>query len=89
MAVSWFALKAVSYHNRATAVSRKNQFSNVYSYGIGKKYKESRRRRFTTADFIQKVLEVYTRSMETIYLSLVHTGSWGYLFHTIPSIIQY
>ena len=24
---------------------------------------------------------VYTRSMETFYLSLVHTGSWGYLFH--------
>ena len=29
----------------------------------------------TTADFILKVLEVYTHSMETIYLSLVHTGS--------------
>ena len=28
-----------------------------------------------TADFILKVLGVYTRSMETIYLSLVHTGS--------------
>ena len=25
--------------------------------------------------------------METIYLSLMHTGSWGYLFHEIPSII--
>ena len=37
-----------------------------------------------TADFIYKVLEVYTRSMETIYLSLVRTGSWGYLFHEIP-----
>ena len=22
--------------------------------------------------------------METIYLSLVHPGSWGYLFHEIP-----
>ena len=29
----------------------------------------------TTADFIYKVLGVYTRSMETIYLSLGHTGS--------------
>ena len=28
-----------------------------------------------TADFILKVLGVYTRSMETIYISLVHTGS--------------
>ena len=27
-----------------------------------------------TADFIKKVLGVYTRAMETIYLSLVHTG---------------
>ena len=24
--------------------------------------------------------------METIYLSLVHTGGWGYLFHEIPCI---
>ena len=30
------------------------------------------------------VLGVYTRSMETIYLSQVNTGSWGYLFHEIP-----
>ena len=37
-----------------------------------------------TADFIWKVLGVYTRSMEIIYLSLVYTGSWGYLFHEIP-----
>ena len=29
---------------------------------------------------------MYTSSMETIYLSLVHTGSWGNLFHEIPSI---
>ena len=29
---------------------------------------------------------MYTYSMETIYLSLVHTGSYGYLFHEIPSI---
>ena len=29
---------------------------------------------------------MYTRSMETIYLSLVHTGSRGYLFHEIHSI---
>ena len=28
-----------------------------------------------TAYFIKNVLGVYTRSMETIYLSLVHTGS--------------
>ena len=27
--------------------------------------------------------------METIYLSLVHTVSWGYLFHEIPSIILF
>ena len=26
--------------------------------------------------------------METIYLSLVHTGSWGYLFHEIPVILS-
>ena len=43
--------------------------------------------RLNTADFTShRVLGVYTRSMETIYLSLVHTGSWGYLFHEIPSI---
>ena len=30
---------------------------------------------------------MYTRSMETIYLSLVHTGSWGYLFHEIPGSV--
>ena len=27
---------------------------------------------------------VYTHSMETIYLSLVHTASWGNIFHEIP-----
>ena len=27
---------------------------------------------------------MYTRSMETIYLSLVYTGSWGYLFQKSP-----
>ena len=37
-----------------------------------------------TADFIQKVLLVYTNLMETIYLSLVHSGSWVYLFPEIP-----
>ena len=26
------------------------------------------------------------RSMETIYLSLVHTGNWGYLFHETPGM---
>ena len=31
--------------------------------------------RTDNADFIKKVLGVYTRSMKTIYLSLVHTGS--------------
>ena len=28
---------------------------------------------------------MYTRSMKTIYLSVVHTGSWGYLFYEVPS----
>ena len=31
-----------------------------------------------------KVLGVYTRSMETVYLSLVHTGSWGTFFMKSP-----
>ena len=39
-----------------------------------------------TTDFIKKVPGVYTHSMETIYLSLVHTGSLGSLFHEIPGI---
>ena len=35
------------------------------------------------------VIEVYTRSMETIYnLYLVHTGSLGYFLHEISSIIK-
>ena len=45
-----------------------------------------------TADFIQhisQVFGVYTHSMGTIYISLVHTGSWGYIFYEIPSIICY
>ena len=29
---------------------------------------------------------MYTRSMKTIYLSLVHTGSWGYLLNEIPIV---
>ena len=33
-----------------------------------------------------KVLGVYTRSMKTIYLSPVGTGSCGHLFHEIPGI---
>ena len=33
-----------------------------------------------------KVLGVYTRSMDTIYLSPEGTGSCGYLFHEIPGI---
>ena len=36
-----------------------------------------------TADFIYKVLGVYTRSMETIYL-FEGTGRCGYLCHEIP-----
>ena len=40
-----------------------------------------------TADFIKKALGVYTRSMETIYLSLrARTGSRWYLFREIPGI---
>ena len=34
----------------------------------------------------KKIPGVYTHSMESIYLSLVHTGSWGNLFHEIPLI---
>ena len=37
----------------------------------------------------KKVLEVYTRSMETIYLFLMNTGSWGNLFLEIPGIKTY
>ena len=33
-----------------------------------------------TVDFIIKVLGVYYRSMETIYLFLMHTGSCGTFF---------
>ena len=43
----------------------------VYDLTLVKKYNIC----LYTADFILKVLGVYTRSMETIYLSLVHTGS--------------
>ena len=32
---------------------------------------------------------MHTCSMQTIYLSLVHAGSWGYLFHEIPCILFY
>ena len=35
---------------------------------------------WNTADFIIKVPGVYTHSIENIYLSLVHTGSWGNVF---------
>ena len=39
-----------------------------------------------TADFIEKVTGVYNPSMETIYLSLVHTCSYVHIFHEIPGI---
>ena len=32
-----------------------------------------------TADFIHKVLGVYPRSMKTIYLSIVHTGTGDFM----------
>ena len=43
---------------------------------------------FSTDNFIKKVPGVYTHSMETIYLSLVHTGSRGNLFHKIPGMLK-
>ena len=39
---------------------------------------------YDTTGFIWKVLGVYTCSMETIYLSLVRTGSWGTFFMKYP-----
>ena len=39
---------------------------------------------WATVDFIIKVLGEYTRSMETIYLFLMHTGSWGTFFMKYP-----
>ena len=35
--------------------------------------------------YIKGTFGVYTRSIENIYLSQVHTGSCGNLFHKIPS----